>query len=162
MRKALSILLVLICLSMVSCSKESSSSAETKAPATVTAKESTAPEQKADESSSTDVAEPADNSVFEQVENLDKFGDPTGEFYVQAKNDFEGTYSIEGGATNGNLKWNFELYEDEVKFILKEQGYTGNLSAARLITDGFSIDVKYESGDIISHDGTVDRGNEGT
>lgn len=156
----------LVCLLLFSCSKESSSSSESNVAVKVdsvveTAKESTAPEQKADESSSTDVAEPADNSVFEQVELLDKFGDPTGEFYVRAKNDFEGTYSIEGGATNGNLKWNFELYEDEVRFILKEYGSTGNLSAARLTTDMFTIDVKYESGDIISYDGEITRGKEG-
>ena len=101
--------------------------------------------------------------TFEKVELLDDFGDPTGKSYVKAKKDFDGTYKNIDGVSNGKLKWNIKVEEDNVTFLIKENGKVTPLSTALYTTDKFDVKVKdTESGVTTTYSGVVSRGEEGT
>lgn len=100
--------------------------------------------------------------TFEKVELLDDFGDPTGTSFIQAKDDFDGTYKNINGVSNGKIKWNIKVEDGKVTFIIKENGKVNALSTAKYTTDKFEVKVKdNESGNTTTYTGVVSRGEEG-
>lgn len=155
----------LVCLLLFSCSKESSSSSESNVAVKVDSLVETA---KDDVSNTVEVvkevvAEVADLSVFEKVELLDDFGDPTGVSYVQARKDFDGAFNTINGVKDGNLKWNIKAQDGmKVIFVIKENGNTAQLSTAYYTSDEYDVKVKFDdNGETKTYKGVIYQGEEG-
>lgn len=101
----------------------------------------------------------ADSSWYVSRE-VDDFGDPTGRFSVRIDG-LSGTYK-NSLTSSGNLKYNVEVNQyGRISFYLFEGGKAVNLtttSSGPYMTntdEKFKIQIKYDSGDVFTYDGTL-------